>query len=153
MKTVNKKQGGFTLIELMIVVTIIGILASIAVPAYRDYTIRTRVGECASVFSPMKTEVSIYYSENGQLPADLTALASPGRISDTPTEYSGDYVEELDYTSPVATCTLQDIATLGPAVADGGAAGGELTFSAVVTGNTINWTTGTTNDLPEKYWP
>ena len=66
----SQKQSGFTLIELMIVVTIIGILASIAVPAYRDYTIRTRVGECASLFGIIKTESSIYYSENGTLPFD-----------------------------------------------------------------------------------
>jgi len=66
-----KKQQGFTLIELMIVVAIIAILAAIALPAYQDYTIRARVSELAVVASGMKATVAENIANNGgALPAD-----------------------------------------------------------------------------------
>jgi len=58
-------QKGFTLIELMIVVAIIGILAAIAIPAYTDYTIKSRVSEGASLVGSAKTAMEVYWSENG----------------------------------------------------------------------------------------
>ena len=65
-----KNSRGFTLIELMIVVAIIAILAAIAVPAYRDYLIRTQVSEGASLAGPGKIAVDEYYWHYGTLPAD-----------------------------------------------------------------------------------
>ena len=67
------KQQGFTLIELMIVVAIIGILAAVAIPAYQDYTIRAQVTEGLSLASGAKTAVSEYWASNGDLPADNDA--------------------------------------------------------------------------------
>lgn len=65
-----KKQNGFTLIELMIVIAIIGILAAIALPAYQDYTVRSRVGELAIVASGMKATISENIANsNGANPA------------------------------------------------------------------------------------
>ncbi|MEQ8663461.1 MAG: pilin [Gammaproteobacteria bacterium] len=64
------KQQGFTLIELMIVVAIIGILAAVAIPAYQDYTVRARVTEGLSLASGAKTSVSEFFSSQGNLPAD-----------------------------------------------------------------------------------
>ena len=60
-------QKGFTLIELMIVVAIIGILAAIAIPAYQDYTIKSRVSEGASLSGAFKTALEVYWSETGTL--------------------------------------------------------------------------------------
>jgi type IV pilus assembly protein PilA len=72
MNTLPKTQQGFTLIELMIVVAIIGILAAVALPAYQDYTIRTRITEGLSIAEPLKTEIA----QNGTTVADLTAAVN-----------------------------------------------------------------------------
>ena len=64
-------QKGFTLIELMIVIAIIGILAAIAIPQYQDYTKRAKVSEVINAASPCKLAVSEYYSSKNAFPADL----------------------------------------------------------------------------------
>lgn len=65
-----RKQQGFTLIELMIVVAIIGILAAIAIPAYQDYTIRAQVSEGLNLTGACKAAVTEYYQDQGLFPAD-----------------------------------------------------------------------------------
>ena len=66
----KKLQKGFTLIELMIVVAIIGILAAIAIPAYQDYTIRAQVSEGLNLTGACKAAVTEYYQDQGVFPAD-----------------------------------------------------------------------------------
>ena len=70
-------QKGFTLIELMIVVAIIGILAAIAIPAYQDYTIRAQVTEGMNLADAVKVAVADYYTQNGAFPAAGLATAAP----------------------------------------------------------------------------
>jgi type IV pilus assembly protein PilA len=65
-------QKGFTLIELMIVVAIIGILAAIAIPAYQDYTIRAKVTECINAAGVCKTSIAEYYQTKGLMPTNAT---------------------------------------------------------------------------------
>jgi len=73
MKSVQK---GFTLIELMIVVAIIGILAAIAIPAYQNYTIRAQVTEGLNLADGWKTSLSEFYAQNGAFPTNVTTTAT-----------------------------------------------------------------------------
>ena len=69
-------QKGFTLIELMIVVAIIGILAAIAIPAYQNYTIRAQVTEGLSLADGLKTSMQEYYANYGKMPTHICASSS-----------------------------------------------------------------------------
>ncbi len=69
-------QKGFTLIELMIVVAIVGILAAIAIPAYQNYTIRAQVTEGLSLVEGWKTGISEYYAQYGAFPSCFSTLAA-----------------------------------------------------------------------------
>jgi type IV pilus assembly protein PilA len=87
MKTIQK---GFTLIELMIVVAIIGILAAIAIPAYQDYTVRSQVTEGLNLASDLKAAVAESFANTGAWPVDEVAL---GVVEDSKT---GKYVADVD---------------------------------------------------------
>jgi len=97
----QKIQQGFTLIELMIVVAIIGILAAIAIPAYQDYTIRAQVSEGLTLAAAAKTAVAESFSNRGQAPADRTEAG----MSPTATDTSGKYVESVEVNDGTITIT------------------------------------------------
>jgi type IV pilus assembly protein PilA len=91
MKTLQK---GFTLIELMIVVAIIGILAAVAIPAYADYTARAQVSEAMSLSSGLKTPLVEWIADKGYIP---TVVASVGGTD------SGKYVQTLVFAGSAAS--------------------------------------------------
>jgi type IV pilus assembly protein PilA len=98
MKSVQK---GFTLIELMIVVAIIGILAAIAIPAYQDYTIRAQVTEGLNLAGAAKAAVAESYSNTGNAPLTRVAAGMSANATDT----NGKYVTQVAVASGTITIT------------------------------------------------
>lgn len=90
----KKVQQGFTLIELMIVVAIIGILAAIALPAYQDYTKRSHVSEGLGLAQAAKLAVQEYYADQGSFP-NGTTNANQAVGLDAPTTISGNAVKSV----------------------------------------------------------
>ncbi|EMT4924197.1 pilin, partial [Neisseria gonorrhoeae] len=97
----NTLQKGFTLIELMIVIAIVGILAAVALPAYQDYTARAQVSEAILLAEGQKSAVTEYYLNNGIWPENN---ASAGVASSS--SIKGKYVKEVKVAKGVVTATM-----------------------------------------------
>jgi type IV pilus assembly protein PilA len=101
----NRVQKGFTLIELMIVVAIIGILAAIAIPAYQDYTTRAQVSEGLNLAGAAKAAVAESYANNGDWPVN-NAIAGLGVAADI----KGKYVDSVAVAQNQITITFRNAA-------------------------------------------
>ncbi|ENX2318140.1 pilin, partial [Neisseria gonorrhoeae] len=97
----NTLQKGFTLIELMIVIAIVGILAAVALPAYQDYTARAQVSEAILLAEGQKSAVTEYYLNHGEWPANNTSagVASSDKIK-------GKYVQKVEVAKGVVTAQM-----------------------------------------------
>jgi type IV pilus assembly protein PilA len=138
-----KKQQGFTLIELMIVVAIIGILAAIAIPAYQDYTIRAQVSEGLNLAGGAKAAVSEYTMDSGLFPSDNAeaGLSAANTIS-------GKYVVSVTNTSGVVQVDYGNSAHTILAT------GGLLQLSAVTSAGSVQWICKSdTNTIADKHLP
>ena len=92
-------QQGFTLIELMIVIAIVAILVALAVPAYQDYTIRAKVGECINAAAVPKLQMSEYFETVGVFPPDINEA---GLVNSGDSQYCDGYVSYVNGPTPAS---------------------------------------------------
>jgi type IV pilus assembly protein PilA len=138
----SRKQQGFTLIELMIVVAIIGILASIAISMYLDYAVRSQIAEGLSLSSGAKTAVSEYYMDSGVFPANnaQAGLEASGNIA-------GKYVASVSVAGAVITIQYgndANVQILGQTVT--------LTANNAAAGS-VNWVCASGGVIQDKNLP
>ena len=138
MKTAQK---GFTLIELMIVVAIIGILAMIAMPAYQRYMIRAQIAEGLSLVGPHKAAVGAFYQQAGTWPANNLEAAL-----ETAASYSGRYVSSISVNSDVISILFGNNAN---AEINGSA----VNVTATPNAGSMTWVCASAGFIPDAYLP
>lgn len=129
-----KKQQGFTLIELMIVVAIIGILAAIAIPAYQDYTIRAQVSEGMSLCSGAKAAVTEFYQDRGVMP---TSNSQAGL--EQPATINGKYVDTVTITQGASTDEVLCTASMDGPDANTNLAGLDFILEGTGAAGSVTW--------------
>jgi len=141
-----KQQKGFTLIELMIVIAIIGILAAIAIPAYQDYTVRTKISEGLNLAGAAKLAVAETYDSEGRFVT--AANASYGLPVNT--SITGEYVSAVTVLdAPSSGSVVITYKAIGSQVL----AGSTLTMVPTPNAGSMEWSCNTTSGIAQKYLP
>lgn len=141
-----RKQQGFTLIELMIVVAIIGILAAIAIPAYQDYTIRAQVSEGLNLAAGAKAAVTEYYQDQGAFPGDNATAGIEAAAN-----IEGKYVKSVAVgANGVITVTYSKAA---PQSANANIDGKTLTMTPTDNAGSVSWACAGGAGLQKKWLP
>lgn len=137
----KKVQHGFTLIELMIVVAIIGILVSIAFPALQGYSIRAQISEGLNLTDPFKNAVAEFHNDNGAFPADNAdaALGAAGN-------YTGKYVDSISVNGAVISIEYGNDANAQ-------INGETVTLTAVRNMGSLSWNCQSGGVIAEEYLP
>ena len=128
LQSLTQKQRGFTLIELMIVVAIIGILAAIAIPAYQDYTIRAQVSEAIILADGLKNQVADIYADEG----DLLGMNSGTKGIPLAGSVTGKYTASVAVAAGIITATLGGGANIA-------VVGKQVTLAPIQHAGSIEW--------------
>jgi type IV pilus assembly protein PilA len=147
----KRVQQGFTLIELMIVIAIVGILAAVALPAYQDYTVRAKLSEPLARGSEAKTAVTEYYAATGTMPSDQATTvfntAGAGKVSQVTWRNSGSQYIAISINTTAGNNGIAELTTSTNQLA----IGVEGKTAGVIDWKCLNVAPKTT--IPSKYLP
>ncbi len=150
----RQAQQGFTLIELMIVVAIIGILAAVALPAYQDYTARSKIATLVATANAGKTAMFDYYTQEGSMPANSTSFQNStttagffNALNATPYKSALSYAKNTNGSNATITITLDKV--------NANANTKKLKFVFGDTNGKLDFQCGTdsSSSIPNKYLP
>lgn len=143
----RKIQQGFTLIELMIVVAIVGILAAIAIPAYQDYTVRAKVAEGLQLVDQSRSAIADFYATQGNMPS-AGSVGAAGVFQLNGAKYAS------GVTWARTSATQGTLVLVYHAIGSAVPAGSGLTYTATGSSTAVNWTcAATATTFLSKYAP